>query len=596
MKNLKGVLPYIYKYRWRLFLGILFTALSNLFAVFTPAVVRHATDTALGNTTSTTGEKLFSVFGTTIFSFAILILTFSLLRGLFLFFMRQTIIVMSRKIEYDQKNDLFRHYEKLPMSFYKKNNTGDLMNRMTEDISRVRMFTGPTIMYAVNLISVFVLAIIMMWKQSPTLTLFAVIPIPLMGILIFYMSAIIERKSEKIQEQLSNLTTFVQESFSGIRLLKSYVQEKQMSRFFGEEANQYKKKNLSLARAEAVYFPIVFLLVGLSNILTVYIGGRLVIATGPSHISPGNIPEFIMYINMLTMPMVTVGWTMALAQRAGVSQRRIDEFMKIKPEISSQENALSEKIIGNVEFKNVSLVYENTGTVALKNISFKLKAGEKMAVIGRVGSGKTTLAQLLIRLYDVNEGEILVDEKNINDRSVLSLRKQIGFVSQDVFLFSESVADNISFGLENDFANELERRNKITEVANSAAVYDEIISLPKKFETVVGERGVTLSGGQKQRISIARALIKEPPILILDDCLSAVDAKTEKTILTHLQTRMVNKTAIIITHRIFSLLKFDKIIFLEDGKIIEEGIHDELIKQKGAYAELYQLQMMEEVE
>ncbi len=593
MNNLTALNKYLYKYRTRLVMGIVFIACSNLFGVYAPQVVRHAVDMISSQISyyrfysgSGLDREFMKLFGLSILFFGLLVVSLAILRGIFLFFMRQTIIVMSRLIEYDQKNEIFDHYQKLHLDFYKRNNTGDLMSRITEDVSRVRMYTGPAIMYTINLLVLFVMVIYTMVRVNLELTLFTVAPLPLLGYSIFYVNGMIQRKSEAIQQQLSFLTTVSQESFSGIRVIKSYVQEQFMSRYFDVECERYKTNNLALARVEAIYFPIIFLLVGLSTVLTIFIGGTQVIQ---GKITSGNIAEFVIYINMLTWPIASVGWVMALVQRAAASQKRIDEFLRIAPEITSPTTTET-TIAGHVEFRQVSFTYPVTGIRALKEVSFSVQKGQRIAIIGRTGSGKSTLGQLLVRLYDPDSGSILLDGRELRSLNLHALRRQIGYVSQDVFLFSDSVINNIGFGLETDAID----REKVTTAAINAAVHADILQLPEQYETVVGERGVTLSGGQKQRISIARALVKDPGIVVFDDCLSAVDAQTERNILGYLDKYLNNRTTIIITHRIFTLFNFDKIIVLEDGVIAEEGNHASLMKRKGAYFELFEKQQLEE--
>ncbi|HYV95725.1 MAG TPA: ABC transporter ATP-binding protein [Chitinophagales bacterium] len=593
MKNLQSLNKHLFRYRYRLLLGIIFIALANVFGVYSPQVIRNAVDSV---TTQISYYQFFSgsflatgymkIFGFSILFFAIVVVVLAIIRGVFVFFMRQTIIVMSRLIEYDQKNEIFSHYQHLHLDFYKRNNTGDLMSRITEDVSRVRMYTGPAIMYTINLVVLFAMVIYTMIRVNPVLTLYTVAPLPILGLTIFFVNGIIERKSELIQRQLAFLTTISQESFSGIRVIKSYVQEKFMNKYFVEEAEQYKSKTLDLARVEAIYFPVIFILVGLSTLFTVFIGGTQVIQ---GKITPGNIAEFVIYINMLTWPIASVGWVMALVQRASASQKRIDEFLNTRSAIISPP-VPEEEIFGDIEFKNVSFTYPGTGIRALKQISFRVKTGQRLAVIGRSGSGKSTLGQLLVRMYDPDEGKVLIDGKQVRELDLHSLRKQFGYVPQDVFLFSDTILNNIAFGLEDDEVN----IESVRRAALHASVYNDIEQLPQQFETMVGERGVTLSGGQKQRISIARALIKNPKVMIFDDCLSAVDAQTEQNILGYLNQVLAAKTAIIITHRIFSLLNFDKIIVLDDGKIAEEGTHETLMEKRGLYFDLYERQQMEE--
>lgn len=593
MKNLRSLNIYLIRYRYRLLLGVLFIILANIFGVYSPQVIRNAIDSVTSQINysrffmgGSLEESYSRLFGLSILFFAIVVVILAILRGVFLFFMRQTIIVMSRMIEFDQKNEIYAHYQKLHLDFYKRNNTGDLMSRITEDVSRVRMYTGPAIMYTINLIVLFAMVIYTMIRVNPVLTLYTVLPLPVLGATIFFVNGIIERKSELIQQQIAFLTTVTQESFSGIRVIKSYVQEKFMNKYFIEEAENYKARALDLARVEAIYFPVIFILVGLSTLLTVFIGGTQVIQ---GKITAGNIAEFVIYINMLTWPIASVGWVMALVQRAGASQKRVDEFLNTSTEIISPD-ILPVEISGDIEFKNVSFTYPNTGIHALKNISFKIKKGQRLAVIGRTGSGKSTLGQLLIRMYDPDGGQLLVDGKPAGELNLHSLRKQIGYVPQDVFLFSDSIKNNIAFGLNDDEVD----MDAVKNAAVHASVYQDIEQLPLQFETMVGERGITLSGGQKQRISIARALIKNPKVMVFDDCLSAVDAQTEQNILGYLNDVLAGKTAIIITHRIFALLHFDKIIVLENGRIAEEGTHHCLMNLRGIYFDLYERQQSEE--
>lgn len=591
MKELSTLNKYFYKYRWRLLIGTLFVIASNFFNVLQPRVVRYALDMVYENIKLyglydgfDLQSELFGDLGLTLLMFAGLMLLLALIMGLFMYFMRQTIIVMSRLIEYDLRNEIFKHYEKLNLAFYKRNNTGDLMARITEDVSKVRMYIGPAIMYGINLFSLFALVIYSMLSVNVELTLWALAPLPILSFSIYYVSRMINKKSTEIQTQLSVLNSSAQEVYSGIRVVKSYVQERPMAKFFSKESDIFKEKSMDLAKIQAMFYPLMLILVGVSTILTIYIGG-LKVAAGT--VTPGNIAEFIIYTNMLTWPVTALGWIASIIQSAAASQKRINEFMLTQPEIEENDSAFS-RLTGAVEFDKVTFVYPDTGIKALENVSFKLEAGQKMAIIGRTGSGKTTLVDLLVRMYDVTDGQVLIDNKNIQSLSLSSLRQNIGYVPQDVFLFSDSIAQNVAFGKADATQAEIEQYTKY------ASVYDDIIEFPKGFETLVGERGVTLSGGQKQRVSIARALIKQPDILILDDSLSAVDTTTEKRILNYLEKAMSDKTAIIITHRIYNLLDFDKIIVLDDGKIVESGTHDELIDSKGFYYELYEQQQMEE--
>jgi ATP-binding cassette subfamily B multidrug efflux pump len=590
MKALTSINKYFIKYKWRLLLGILFIFLTNYFAVLAPQIIRKAIDEVISKGSylqSIQNEAIYlSEKNDFMYEIALLflaVLVAALLRGFFLFCMRQTLIVMSRKIEYDQKNELYDHFQSLDTDFYKKNNTGDLLTRITEDVSKVRMYTGPGIMYTINLLAMSVLVLYHMIQVSPFLTLCSMFPLPIMLVIISIINKNIEKKSELIQKQLSELNITAQETYSGIRVIKAFVQENNFINRFKKDCDEYQKKSLDLVKFEAIYFPIIFVLVGLSTVMTILVGGTQVIE---GTITIGVIAEFIIYINMVTWPFASVGWVSALIQRAAVSQQRIDELLNSQPKILSGN--FEKNISGDIEFRNVSYTYPNTGIEALKNISFQLKKGERMAIIGKTGSGKTTVGALLNRLLDVNSGVILIDNRNIKTYSTSSLRKQLGYVPQDVFLFSDSILNNIKFGLDN--MNE----EKVKEAVEYASFSNEVEQMPNKYETLIGERGITLSGGQKQRLSIARAIIKNPPIILFDDCLSAVDANTESIILNNLNKYITGRTTIIITHRIFSLLEFDKIIVIDDGRIAEQGTHKELLEIKGLYSNIYELQSKEE--
>jgi ATP-binding cassette subfamily B protein len=591
MKYLFTLNKYFKKYKWQLSFGIFFVAISNWFNVLSPQVIRYSFDLVkenIGYYQLFSGFELqtnfYKVFSGVLFFFGSTVLLLSLLKGVFMYLMRQTIIVMSRYIEYDMKNEMYAHYQQLSTAFYKRNNTGDLMSRISEDVSRVRMYTGPAIMYAINLIVLFVFVIWAMLSVNVELTLYVLIPLPILSITIYYVNSVINQKGEKIQERLSALTTDAQQVYSGIRVVKSYVKEKIFWQQFEKNAEAYKKESVDLVKVEAYFNPAMMLLIGLSTIITIYIGGMKVIA---GEITTGNIAEFVMYVNMLTWPVTALGWIVSIIQRAAASQKRINEFLNEPIDIKTPAN-IPFDFKGSIEFKNVTFIYPDTGIKALDNISFSIDKGKKMAIVGRTGSGKTTIAELLLRMYDVSSGEILLDGKNIKTLNLNDIRKQIGYVPQDVFLFSDSLENNIIFSPNSN------KEISAATAAKNASVNDDILNFKDGYKTIVGERGITLSGGQKQRISIARSIIKNPSVIILDDCLSAVDTKTEKIILSNLKEVLLNKTSIIITHRISSLLTFDQIIVLDRGKIIEAGTHAELLKNKGFYASMHEKQTVEE--
>jgi ATP-binding cassette, subfamily B, multidrug efflux pump len=575
-------------------LGLIWVIISNAFQILPAQMVRYSIDLVTDNIRiyrsldkSVAQQAFFNVFSKGILIYALLILGMALLRGFFLYLVRQTLIVMSRLVEFDLKNEIFEHYESLPLSFYRRNNTGDLMNRISEDVSRVRMYLGPSIMYGLTLITLFMMLIPIMFSISPKLTLYALLPLPILSISIFYVNNIVEHRSELIQKSQSRLSTFVQEAFSGIRVIKSFTREAESVANFSTESNEYKKQSLKLTKVQALFFPVIMGLIGLSTVFTVYAGSVEVIN---GSLTFGNIAEFIIYVNLLTWPVASLGWTSSLVQRAEASQKRINEFLKTKTDIVSEQN-IQREIQGEIEFQHVSFTYPDTGIQAIKNLSFNIKPGESIAIIGGTGSGKSTVSNLISRLYDVTQGEIKIDKISIKDYNLINLRSQMGVVPQDVFLFSDTIFNNIAFGLKT--ADE----GKVIQAAKDADVYDNIMGFPNTFATRVGERGITLSGGQKQRVSIARAVAREPKILILDDALSAVDTKTENTILNSMKKIMQGRTSIIISHRVSSAKLANKIIVLQDGEMVEEGTHETLIAKEGAYKELYEKQMqVEEVE
>lgn len=590
-------------------LGIIFVIVSNYFGILAPQVTGYVMDKVQIKISQLNEEqqvytKAFSKeydplvkafinqveqkiqahdFTWLVMICGITLLVLALLRGIFMFFMRQTIIVMSRLIEYDQKNEVYRHYQELDTAFYKSHSTGDLMSRMAEDVSRVRMYTGPAMMYFINLVALIGLSLFYMFQKNWELTLYVLAPLPILAITIYIVNTIIHKRSENIQAQLSTLTTNAQESYSGIRVIKSFVQESTMEHFFEQNSEAYKKSAVNLAKIEAIYFPSISLLIGLSTLLTIMIGGLYHISN-PDDITIGTIAEFVVYINMLTFPVSSIGWVASMVQRASASQKRLNEFLDTVPDIQNITAPLPVHLQGHIRFEGVDFTYPHTGIRALKDFSLDIPKGNKIAVIGKTGSGKSTIAQLLLRMYDPVRGKILIDGTDIRQMDVRQMRAQISYVPQDVFLFSDSIAGNIGFGL--DKATD----EMIHKAARQANVEKEIGRFPQGFLTAVGERGVTLSGGQKQRISIARAMIKDPEIVVFDDCLSAVDARTEKEIIGNLYEFLKEKTAIIITHRIFSLFSFDSIIVMDDGRILEKGTHDELMALNGHYTEMYRQQ------
>jgi ATP-binding cassette, subfamily B, multidrug efflux pump len=594
MKELKYLNKYLLKYKWHLVLGTVFVIISNLFQIIPAQLVRSSLDLVTDDILvyqSLNGlqaqRDFFSVFARSILLYAGLIVLMAFLRGVFLYFVRQTIIVMSRLVEYDLKNEIYDHYQTLPLSFYRRNNTGDLMNRISEDVGRVRMYLGPAIMYGLQLVILFVMLIPIMFSISPTLTWYALSPLPLLSLSIFLVNNKIERRSEAIQKHQSGLSTFVQEAFSGIRVLKSFNRESESMQNFSAASDRYKKESLKLTKVQSLFYPLIMGLIGVSTLLTIYAGSAEVLK---GTLTFGNIAEFIIYVNLLTWPVTSLGWTSSLVQRAEASQKRINEFLKTNTTLVSDKN-IAKEIEGKIEFKNVSFTYPDTGIKALKNISFTVNPGESLAIIGTTGSGKSTVSNLVSRMYDVRDGVVLIDNVPIQDYHLQNLRSQIGYVPQDVFLFSDSIYNNIRFGMHDP------GEQKVWQAAKDADVYDNIRSFPQGFETRVGERGITLSGGQKQRVSIARAIVREPKILMLDDALSAVDTKTENNILNSLKRIMQGRTTIIISHRVSSAKLANKILVLVDGEVVESGTHETLLEKNGHYRELFEKQTLaEEVE
>lgn len=591
MKALKYLNKYLWKYKWYLILGIIFTIISNLFGIIPAQLVRYALDLVIetidiyylfnGVALQT---DMYDIFAFSILLYGLLILLMALLKGIFLFLVRQTIIVMSRHIEFELKNDIYQHYQTLPASFFRRHSTGDLMARISEDVSNVRIYVGPAMMYGINLIVLFVLVISYMISVSPKLTFYVLLPLPILSISVYVVNSMIMKRSQEIQKQLSGLSTYVQEAFSGIRVIKSFVQEKHSFSNFQNEAEVFKVKSLSLTKVDAFFYPVILLLIGLSNILIIYMGGQEIIN---GRLTPGNITEFILYVNILTWPVMALGWTTSQIQRAASSQIRINEFLNEKTTLVS-EKGLTKDLDGAITFRNVGFVYPDSGIKALDNFDLSIAAGETVAILGTTGSGKSTLAHLLCRLYDPTEGQILIDGIRMQDYDVHAYRRQIGYVPQDVFLFSDTIQNNVRFGT-TDMPFE-----RIEQAVKDADLYNNIRDFPQGYETVLGERGITLSGGQKQRLSIARAIARDPKILVLDDCLSAVDTNTENIILNNMKRIMENRTSVIISHRVSSAKLADRIVVLDDGKIVEQGTHTELMASNGAYKELYEKQLIAE--
>ncbi|AUC75851.1 ABC transporter ATP-binding protein [Olleya sp. Bg11-27] len=575
MKELQHLNKYFYKYRTQITIGILITIISKLFTVFVPKFIGSIIDVINDQLQNPQTSEV--AYKAKLLKYILLIIGSAVLSGFLTFWMRQTIINVSRYIEFDLKNEIYQQYQKLSLNFYKKNRTGDLMNRISEDVGKVRMYAGPAIMYSINTLTLFIVALVFMFKQAPLLTLYTIIPLPILSIIIYKISSEIHKRSTVVQQYLSKLSTFSQETFSGISVIKAYGIEPQTSANFEQLSETSKEKQLNLVKIQALFFPMMILLIGLSNVLVIYIGGKQYMN---GEISLGTISEFIMYVNLLTWPVATVGWVTSIVQEAEASQKRINEFLQTEPEIQNK-NLQPSIIKGDIEFKKVSFTYDDTNIQALKDVSFKVNSGETLAIIGKTGSGKSTILDLVGRLYDVTKGEILIDHQPIQSLNLFSLRDATGYVPQDAFLFSDSINNNIKFGKENASDEE------VIEAAKLAQVHKNIIKFKKQYSTVLGERGITLSGGQKQRVSIARAIIKKPEIMLFDDCLSAVDTETEEKILTNLKTITKDKTTIIVSHRISSAKNADKIIVLDDGQIVQSGTHNQLINIDGYYKELY---------
>ncbi len=581
MKELKHLNKYFRKYWLKLLLGIIITIIARVFSLVMPTYVKKSIETV---------ERFFANkiskadAADELLTYIFIIIGTALLAGLFTFLMRQTIINVSRYIEYDLKNEVFDHYQFLSLNFYKKNRTGDLMSRISEDINQVRMYAGPAIMYGINALTLFACLIPLMFIKAPTLAAYTLLPLPILSILVYQISKIIHKRSTVVQEYLSSLSTFTQEMFSGVSVIKSYALEPKINNDLQALAIDGKNKSIRLAKVNAWFFPLMVLLIGMSNLLVIYVGGKQFIDGEIK--SVGIIAEFILYVNMLTWPVAIVGWLTSIIQRAEASQKRINEFLKQEPEIKNEVDTIT-PIKGKIEFKNVSFTYEDTEITALNNISFVVNEGETVAILGKTGSGKSTILDLIARLYDVSSGEILIDDMPIKKLNLSSLRESIGAVPQDAFLFSDSIKNNIRFG-KHDATDE-----EVIAVAKNAVVHDNIMDFTQKYDTVLGERGITLSGGQKQRVSIARALLKDPKIYAFDDCLSAVDTETEEEILKNLKKASQNRTTLIVSHRVSSAKNANKILVLEDGALLQEGTHENLNTTEGYYKELYKNQLLE---
>ena len=581
MKALKHLNKYFYKYRFRLIIGIIITIIAKVFALFTPRLVGASINIVSDRLNGKITEEIFK---NDLTIYILYLVGSAIVAGIFTFLMRQTIINVSRHVEFDLKNEIYKHYQILSLNFYKTNRTGDLMNRISEDVGKVRMYVGPAIMYTINTITLFIIAIIYMVDRSPSLTLYTLLPLPFLSVVIYKLSRLINKRSTIVQQSLSTLSTYSQETFSGISVIKSYGIEPKTNLEFEHLSAENRQKQINLTKVQALFFPMMILLIGVSNLIVIYAGGMQYMNGEIEKI--GTIAEFIIYVNMLTWPVATVGWVTSLIQQAEASQERINEFLLTEPDIKNTAKSLT-SIKGDIEFKNVSFTYPDTNIEALKDISFTLKTGQTLAILGKTGSGKSTILDLIGRLYDIDKGSLLIDDKKITDLNLFSLRESIGYVPQDAFLFSDTIKNNIKFGKE-DATDE-----EVIAAAKNARVHKNIVGFTKGYDTILGERGITLSGGQKQRVSIARAIIKQPEILLFDDCLSAVDTETEEKILINLVKLTVGKTTIIVSHRVSSAKNADQIIILDDGKVIESGTHQTLIETDGYYKELYHKQRSE---
>ncbi len=588
MRHLRTLHKYIWHYKWYLLLGILFVSTSNIFRILQPKMIGAALDQLMDKMRfygiardMSNADLLISDISSSLVYFALIVLSLAIMMGIFMYFMRQTIIVMSRLVERDLRRDIFSHYEALHLGFFRKNNTGDLMARITEDVSKVRMYLGPAILYSINLSTLVIFAIGSMLSVNKMLTLYTLLPLPILSYSIYYVSSIINKKSEKIQTKLAELNSYAQETYSGIRVIKSYGKNLLFADGFRQKCDEYKDDSLDLAQVNALFFPLMILLIGISTFLAVYVGGIFV---ERGAISTGNIAEFVIYVNMLTWPVTAVGWVASIIQQAEASQKRINEFLLTDSEIVNPVQR-EKDIAGSITFESVDFIYPDTGIQALTQVSFQVQPGEKILILGKTASGKTTIADMLLRMFDVSAGKIVIDGEDIRQLDIDHLRQRIGYVPQDNFLFSDTIANNIAFGYPDA------TREEIIQMAKHTSVHDDIMSLTEGYETVVGERGVTLSGGQKQRICIARTLIKNPDIVIIDDSLSAVDSETEKEIVGYLNTALKEKTAIIITHRLHGSMVYDKVLVLDEGRIIESGTHDDLMATESYYKEIYEQQL-----